>query len=102
MNTTVSGTDDPGQRHVSQIATSSTTQHDECPVATSNQRIIYTTAQLHEINTNHISSFVINKVLDVITLYLYLAQAYQSFNQYFYPSFFVLGYKMKARWTAQN
>ena len=47
---TVSGTDDPGQRHVSQIATSSTTQHDECPVTTSNQHITYTTAQLHEIN----------------------------------------------------
>ena len=48
MNTTVSGTDDPGQRHVSQIAASSTTQHDECPVTTSDQRITYTTAQLHE------------------------------------------------------
>ena len=48
MNTTVSGTDDPGQRHVSQIAASSTTQHDECPVTTSNQRITYTTAQLYE------------------------------------------------------
>ena len=48
MNMTVSGTDDPGQRHVSQIATSSSTQHDVCPVTTSNQRITYTTAQLHE------------------------------------------------------
>ena len=51
MNTTVSGTDDLGQRHVSQIAASSMTQPDGCPVTTSNQRITYTTAQLHEIGT---------------------------------------------------
>ena len=48
MNTTVSETDDLGQRHVSQIAASSMTQPDGCPVTTSNQRITYTTAQLHE------------------------------------------------------
>ena len=52
MNTTVSGTDDSGQRHVSQIATSSTTQQDGCPVTTSNQHLTYTTAQLHEIYIN--------------------------------------------------
>ena len=45
MNTTVSGTDDPRQHHVSQIATSSS------PVTRSNQRITYTTAQLHENNS---------------------------------------------------
>ena len=48
MNATVSGTDGSGQRQVSQIAASSPTQHDECPVATSDQHITYTTAQLHE------------------------------------------------------
>ena len=54
MNTTVSGTDDLGQRHISQITASSTTQPDGCPGTTSNQRIIYTTAQLHE-NINILS-----------------------------------------------
>ena len=50
MNTTVRGTDDQGQRHVSQNTTSSTAKHDVCPVITPNQRITYTTAQLHENN----------------------------------------------------
>ena len=42
--------------YAKKTAASSPTQHDECPVATSNQHITYTTAQLHE---------SINKVLDV-------------------------------------
>ena len=49
MKTTVSGTDESGQRHVSQTATSSEAKLDIGTVTTSNQRIIYTTAQLHKI-----------------------------------------------------
>ena len=48
MKTTVSGTDDPGQRRVSQTATSSEAKLDVCPFTTPNQHITYTTAQLHE------------------------------------------------------
>ena len=48
MKTTVSGTDDLGQHHVSQTATSSEAKLDAGPVRTPNQHIAYTTAQLHE------------------------------------------------------
>ena len=48
MKTTVSGTDDPGQRRVSQTATSSEAKLDVCPVTTPKRHITYTTAQLHE------------------------------------------------------
>ena len=48
MKTTVSGTDDSGQRHISQTATSSEAKLDIGIVTTPGQRIIYTTAQLHE------------------------------------------------------
>ena len=48
MKTTVSGTDDSGQRHVSQTATSSEAKLDIGTVMTPDQRITYTTAQLHE------------------------------------------------------
>ena len=44
MNTTASVADDPERHHVSPITTSSASS----PVTTSNQRIIYTTTQLHE------------------------------------------------------
>ena len=44
MNTTASVADDPELHHVSPITTSSASS----PVTTSNQRIIYTIAQLHE------------------------------------------------------
>ena len=57
MNTTVSGTDDPGQLQVSQIAASSPAKYDDCPVTTSNQRITYNTAQLHENNTQNYGTF---------------------------------------------
>ena len=48
MKTTVSGTDDPGQRRVSQTAMSSEAKFDVCLSTTSNRHITYTTAQLHE------------------------------------------------------
>ena len=51
MKTTVSGTDDSVQRHVSQTATSSEAKLDIGTVTTPGQRIIYTTAQLHKKRT---------------------------------------------------
>ena len=48
MKTTVSGTDDSGQRHVSQTAMSSEAKLNIGTVTMPDQRIIYTTAQLHE------------------------------------------------------
>ena len=48
MKTTVSGTDNSGQRHVSQTATALEAKLDIGTVMTPGQRIIYTTAQLHE------------------------------------------------------
>ena len=48
MKTTVSGTDDPVQRRVSQTAMSSEAKFDVCLFTTPNQHITYTTAQLHE------------------------------------------------------
>ena len=48
MKSTVSGTDDQGQRHVSQTSTSSETKTDVTPITTPRRQITYTTAQLHE------------------------------------------------------
>ena len=52
MKTTVIGTDDPGQRRVSQTAPSSEAKFDACLSTTPNRHITYTTAQLHETLNN--------------------------------------------------
>ena len=57
MNTTVSGTDDPGRHHASPITTTSSSSSS---ATTSHQRIIYTTAQLHESINNMSCPFNVN------------------------------------------
>ena len=51
MKPAVSGTDDQGHRHVSQVsqtATSSEAKLEVCPVTTPNRHITYTITQLHK------------------------------------------------------
>ena len=57
-----SGTDDPGQRRVSQTTTSSEAKFDVGLSTTPNQHITYTTAQLHENLSNlPTANLVLNK-----------------------------------------
>ena len=76
MKTTVSGTDDSGQRHVSQTATSSEAKLDTGTVTTSDQRIAYTTAQLHE-NT-------INSIYDPLIAHIYTLPSRQVDSVFLY------------------
>ena len=69
MKPTVSGIDDPGQRCVSQTATSSEAKLNVCPVTAPNRNITtYTTAQLHE------------NLIKIIKLYIYLTIKILSFS----------------------
>ena len=80
MNTTASGTDGSVQRHVSQTTLSSVAKLDIGTVTTPSQRIIYTTAQLHEIEIVKLipiqsSWFEVITVLNFFTFLFFLNYA---------------------------